>query len=141
MTDREKEIVRNLNHPLYTVDFLEEWKDRDDNVFVNAPAALQAMGAHGFYEAVQRMAAVTHPAMPKTVVLNLFSKPAEDEKDIVEVGEYVYARDSAEEYGFVKNNLYEILATNGFDTISVKNEMGEEVNASVEYFSLHSTLN
>lgn len=57
MTDREKEVVRELNHPLYTVDFLEEWKDRDDNVFVNAPAALQAMGANGFYEAVKRMVA------------------------------------------------------------------------------------
>lgn len=55
MTDREKEVVRELNHPLYTVDFLEEWKDRDDNVFANAPAALQAMGANGFYEAVKRM--------------------------------------------------------------------------------------
>ena len=55
MTDREKEVVRELNHPLYTVDFLEEWKDRKDNVFTNAPAALQAMGAHGFYEAVKQM--------------------------------------------------------------------------------------
>lgn len=55
MTDREKEVVRELNHPLYTVEFLEEWKDRDDNVFTNAPGALQAMGANGFYEAVKRM--------------------------------------------------------------------------------------
>lgn len=55
MTDKEKEIVKELNHPLYTVEFLEEWKDRDDNVFVNAPAALQAMGATGFYEAVKRI--------------------------------------------------------------------------------------
>lgn len=57
MTDKEKEIVKELNHPLYTVEFLEEWKDRNDNVFVNAPAALQAMGANGFYEAVKRMVA------------------------------------------------------------------------------------
>lgn len=56
MTDREKAIVRELNHSLYTVDFLEEWKDREDNVFSNAPAALQAMGANGFYEAVKKMA-------------------------------------------------------------------------------------
>lgn len=60
MTDREKQIVEQLNHPLYTVDFLEEWKDRDDSVFANAPAALQAMGANGFYEAVRQMAAA-HP--------------------------------------------------------------------------------
>lgn len=55
MTDKEKEIIRGLNHPLYTVEFLEEWKDRDDNVFVNAPAALQAMAANGYYEAVKRI--------------------------------------------------------------------------------------
>lgn len=56
MTDNEKRIVMGLNHPLYTVEFLEEWINRDDNVFVNAPAALQAMGAAGFYEAVKQIA-------------------------------------------------------------------------------------
>lgn len=56
MTDREKAIVRELNHPLYTVEFLDEWKDREDNIFSNAPAALQAMGANGFYAAVKKMA-------------------------------------------------------------------------------------
>lgn len=58
MTDREKQIVKQLNHPLYTVDFLEEWKKRNDDVFVNAPAALQAMGANGFYAAVRQMALI-----------------------------------------------------------------------------------
>lgn len=58
MTDREKAIVRELNHPLYTVEFLEEWKDRDDNVVVNAPTALQAMGANGYYEAIRRIAEI-----------------------------------------------------------------------------------
>lgn len=56
MTDKEKEVVKELNHPLYTVEFLEEWKGREDNVFVNALSALQAMGANGFYEAVKRIA-------------------------------------------------------------------------------------
>lgn len=60
MTEKEKEIVRELNHPLYTVEFLEEWKDRDDNVFVNAPAALQAMAVKGFYEAVKMMAEIQY---------------------------------------------------------------------------------
>lgn len=55
MTDKEKAVVKELNHSLYTVEFLEEWKDREDNVFVNAPAVLQAMGANGFYEAVKRI--------------------------------------------------------------------------------------
>lgn len=44
MTEREKEIVRRLMHPVYTVDYLEEWLERKDNVFVNPVAALSAMG-------------------------------------------------------------------------------------------------
>ena len=56
MTDKEKKIIRELAHPLYTVEFLEEWVNRNDNVFANAPAALQACMAKGFYEAVKFMA-------------------------------------------------------------------------------------
>lgn len=56
MTEKEKDIVRELNHPLYTVGFLEEWINRNDDVFINAPAALQAMGAKGHYEAIKKMA-------------------------------------------------------------------------------------
>lgn len=56
MTAKEREIVERLNHPVYTMDFLEEWIQRKDNVFINAPAVLQAMGAKGFYEAVKQIA-------------------------------------------------------------------------------------
>lgn len=56
MTAKEREIVERLNHPVYTMDFLEEWIQRKDNVFINEPAALQAMGAKGFYEAVKQIA-------------------------------------------------------------------------------------
>ena len=49
MTDREKEIIKDLNHSLYTEEYLEEWINRNDNVFVNAPAVLQAMSAKGYY--------------------------------------------------------------------------------------------
>ncbi|UKI55504.1 MAG: hypothetical protein L6V90_13105 [Treponema succinifaciens] len=56
MTDREKEIVKQLAHPLYTVEFLEEWINRNDSVFSNAPAAMQACSAKGFYAAVKIMA-------------------------------------------------------------------------------------
>lgn len=56
MTEREREIAEKINHPLYTVEFLEEWIDRNDNVFINAVAALQAMGAKGFYEAIKQIA-------------------------------------------------------------------------------------
>ena len=30
MTDREKEIVKGLNHSLYTVEYLEEWINRNE---------------------------------------------------------------------------------------------------------------
>jgi len=56
LTEAEKDIVRKLSHPLYTVDFLEEWINRNDDVFSNAPSALQACSAKGFYEAVQLIA-------------------------------------------------------------------------------------
>lgn len=92
-------------------------------------------------EAWNRRAAIMHSTTHKTVVLNLFDSPTEDEKDIAEVGEYVYARGEAEEFGFIKNNLYEIIDTNGLDTISVKNEKGKKVDMSVEYFSSYCTLN
>lgn len=141
MTEKEKDIVARLNHPIYTVDFLGKWVNRNDDVFTNAFAALQAMGAKGYYEAVKQMAVAPRAALPKTVVLNHFSKPAENEKDTVEVGEYVYARDSATEYGFTKNHLYEILDTNGFDTVLMMNDKQEMINMSVEYFSSYSTLN
>ncbi|WP_269478273.1 hypothetical protein [Hominibacterium faecale] len=56
LTKKEKEIVNRLNDRLYTVDFLQEWVNRNDNVAVNIVAALQAMGAKGYYCAVKHMA-------------------------------------------------------------------------------------
>lgn len=56
MTDREKEIVRKLNHHTFTVEYLEKWLEQLDNVYVNAPAALSEVGARGFYAAVYCMA-------------------------------------------------------------------------------------
>ena len=53
ITERQEVIIRQLNDPIYSVDFLKEWINREDNVFANAPAALQAMGASGFYAAVR----------------------------------------------------------------------------------------
>lgn len=58
LTEREKEIVTALDHKMYTVGYLEEWINRNDNVFINAPAALNSMGAHGFYTAVKAIAAM-----------------------------------------------------------------------------------
>lgn len=56
LTDTERRLVEQLNHSVYTVDYLEEWINRNDNVYLNAPSALNAMGAKGFYSAVKMMA-------------------------------------------------------------------------------------
>lgn len=40
MTKDERKTVEELNHPLYTPEFIEQWKDWEGNVFSNAPAAL-----------------------------------------------------------------------------------------------------
>lgn len=57
ITEKQEAIIRRLNDPLYTVDFLQEWVNRNDNVFINAPAALQAVEAKGFYRAVKAIEA------------------------------------------------------------------------------------
>lgn len=55
LSEEERQLVESLKNSLYTVSFLEEWINRNDNVFVNAPAALQAAAAKGFYQAIHRM--------------------------------------------------------------------------------------
>jgi hypothetical protein len=55
LSGAEQTIISGLGHPLYTVEFIQEWINRKDNVFVNAPAALQAAMAKGFYEAIKAM--------------------------------------------------------------------------------------
>jgi len=55
LTLEEKEIVEVLNDQVYTVPYLEERINRNDNVTINAVAALTAMGAKGYYKAVQHM--------------------------------------------------------------------------------------
>lgn len=58
LTEQEKQIIDELNDKLYTAEFAEEWINRDDNVIINPFAALQAMGAKGYHQAVKRMAAL-----------------------------------------------------------------------------------
>jgi hypothetical protein len=55
LSGAEQTIISGLNHSLYTADFIQEWINRDDNVFANAPAALQSAAANGYYEAVKAM--------------------------------------------------------------------------------------
>ena len=58
LTEQEKQIIDELNDKLYTVEFVEEWINRNDNVMINPIAALQAMGAKGYHQAVKRMTAL-----------------------------------------------------------------------------------
>ncbi len=60
LTQQEKIMVEMLGHPIYTVEYLEEWLSRDDNVLANPIAALSSMGAHGFYEAVKAIVKISH---------------------------------------------------------------------------------
>ena len=56
MTEIERKIVEELNHPLYTPEFIERWEGWVGNVFTNAPAALQSMGVCGFMKAIKQIA-------------------------------------------------------------------------------------
>lgn len=58
LTELEKQIITELGDSLYTVEFVEEWINRSDNVMINPIAALQTMGANGYYQAVKLMAAL-----------------------------------------------------------------------------------
>lgn len=52
LTENQTAIVARLGDATYTLEYLQEWLNRCDNVYINAPAALCAMGAKGFYTAV-----------------------------------------------------------------------------------------
>lgn len=55
LTKEECAIVERWD-TMFDVDYLEEWINRDDNVFSNAPSALIAAEARGFYRAVRLQA-------------------------------------------------------------------------------------
>ena len=48
LTEKEKEIIGKLAHPMFDVDYVQEWINRHDNVLVNAPAALISIEVKGF---------------------------------------------------------------------------------------------
>ena len=56
LTELEKQIIYELDHPVYTVDFIESWINCEPDVLINTVAALRVMGVQGYYEAVHRMA-------------------------------------------------------------------------------------
>lgn len=53
LSDGQIEIIKKLGHPLFTPEYIANWINRDDDVMINAPAALSAIEAKGFYEAVK----------------------------------------------------------------------------------------
>lgn len=55
ITEVEKDMINRLAHPLYTVGFLEEWLNRDEDVREGTMGALPAMSAKGYYEGVRWM--------------------------------------------------------------------------------------
>jgi hypothetical protein len=52
LSGAERTVLTRLKHPIYTAEHVEHWINRNDPVFINAPAALQAAAAKGFYAAV-----------------------------------------------------------------------------------------
>lgn len=56
LTEQEKQIINELDHPLYTVDFIESWNNREYDVLTNYESALQLMEVIGYCEAVYQMA-------------------------------------------------------------------------------------
>lgn len=109
MTREEKNIVRRLNHSLYNVKYLEEWVDRNDNVFTNAPAALQAMGAKGFYDAVRCIAQGTNIWIPVGERLPGTERILITDGEIVKEG---YRRpDGVWKYGVKEDELFSSLSS------------------------------
>ena len=56
LTELEKQIIDVLDHPVYTVEFIENRINGQIDILTNAVASLQLMGVIGYYEAVHRMA-------------------------------------------------------------------------------------
>ena len=52
VTETQKAIIRKLADSIHTVEYIEEWINKKDNINVNPFSALMAMSAKGFYQAV-----------------------------------------------------------------------------------------
>lgn len=54
LTPEEKEIIKQINHPIYTPEYCEGYTEMEvANVFTNAPLALIQMGVKGFVACVR----------------------------------------------------------------------------------------
>ncbi len=56
MSEKEKKIIKDFRHPIFTVEYLEEWTNRNDSICLSPVCALQIAEAKGFYEAVKLLA-------------------------------------------------------------------------------------
>ena len=74
LTEQEKNTIVAMGHDLYTEKYLEEWINRNDNVFANPAAALNAMGAKGYYEAVKAINERTSAQWEPVVEVDLDGK-------------------------------------------------------------------
>lgn len=55
LTEAEKQKIKELGSEYYTVEHVQEWINSKDTVFENAPGALMAVEAKGYYDAIKRM--------------------------------------------------------------------------------------
>lgn len=74
------------------------------------------------------------------VLLNRFDDPKLSKQIFVGKGDRVYAANSAEEYGFIPGNSYEILGISQGSYLLMQNEDGATDEYSVEYFQKHEPI-
>ena len=126
MTDREKEIIKEITDPLYTVEFLEKWIVRSDNVEVNAPAALQAVEAKGFYRAIKCLAG-KEAAGEKSCCMAAIKRILQEIEQKQDIG---YAAEQLEvDYGYIEdeeNEGYYLSKLNGWGATPITEILAKE---------------
>ncbi len=111
MNELERKIVTVLKDPLYTIEFLENWTDRDDNVLINAPAALQAVGAKSYYRAIQQIARCCKEGKVDF---------HDEEQLYMQISIPVYPSDGIESLDELAIDLLEVAGDNVFSIESIK---------------------
>lgn len=55
ITERESVLINRLDHPIYTLAYIDYWGNIYAKVDKNPQEALMAMGALGYYEAIKQI--------------------------------------------------------------------------------------
>lgn len=100
-----------LKDPLYTIEFLENWINRDDTVLSNAPAALQAVGAKSYYRAIQQIAKRCREGKVDF---------HDEEQLYMQISIPVYPSDGTESLDELAIDLLEVAGDNAFSIESIK---------------------